>query len=46
MLLSKRSLALIATVLFVVIEPAFPQSQQPPSTTPDLTFPSVLYGAA
>jgi beta-galactosidase len=44
--LSKRFLALIATVVLVASKPAFAQNQQQPSTTPDLTFPTVLYGAA
>jgi beta-galactosidase len=44
--LSKRFLALIATAILIVFTPAFAQTPQPVPNGPDLSFPTVLYGAA
>ena len=46
LLSSKRFHAFIAFACFATIAPAFAQCQRPASNGPDLTFPTVLYGAA
>jgi len=42
----KRFLALVCAVILMVSEPICGQSSQSASTGPDLSFPTVLYGAA
>jgi beta-galactosidase len=43
---STRLLPVLATAITFSFSLAFAQTPQPPSATPDLTFPTVLYGAA
>ena len=44
--LSKSFPACVLTAFLGILTPGFPQPQQPSSTGPDLSFPTVLYGAA
>jgi beta-galactosidase len=44
--LNKRFLVLLATIFLMGFVPTYSQTPPPASTGPDLTFPTVLYGAA